>query len=168
MTAQILVGRAHPNHGGINPSHYIFLSEALTLVAQNIFPEEVEDQRRITWIPTRENILEDALLMIGLYVLEDEKLLKLANEYFTDFSADRIELHKDIDGEKLEELYQECRKLDYQYKIVINDFDDGRLHPKVLEEYSMDVTVCTPDYKRWYSRWQDEVRTEGTLSNSYK
>lgn len=163
MTAQILVGRAHPNHGGINPSHYLFLSEALTLVPQNIFPEEVEDQRRITWIPTRENILEDALLMIGLYVLEDERLLELAHEYFTDFSADRIELHNDIDEDKLEELYQECRKLDYQYKIVINDFDDGRLHHKVLEEYSMDVNLCTPDYKRWYSRWQDEVRTEGTL-----
>jgi hypothetical protein len=28
LTAQILVGGSHPNQGGINPSHYLFLSES--------------------------------------------------------------------------------------------------------------------------------------------
>ena len=27
LTPQILVGIPHPNHGGINPSHFLFLSE---------------------------------------------------------------------------------------------------------------------------------------------
>jgi len=71
MTAQILVGRPHTNHDGINPTHYLFLSEnsrpAWVLVSQNIFPKEQRDHSRITWIPTVENMLEDALLMIALH-----------------------------------------------------------------------------------------------------
>ena len=40
MTAQILVGNPHPYHGGINPTHKIYLSEssrpALILIREDI------------------------------------------------------------------------------------------------------------------------------------
>ncbi|MCK8827814.1 hypothetical protein MWH25_08680 [Natroniella acetigena] len=168
MTAQVLVGNSHPNHGGINPSHYLFLSEnsrpAWILVPQNIFPGGGRGKRdKVTWIPTLENMLEDALLMIGLYVLEDENLIELARQYFNDFESEHIALYDDISEGDRKRLYQECRKLDYDFKIVITTFDSKRFNFKVLEEYLMDVSVCTPDYRRWYSKWQDEVRTEGSL-----
>jgi len=168
LTAQILVGGSHPNHGGINPSHYLFLSEnsrpAWILTSENIFSEK-QEQEKIVWIPTLENILEDALLMIGIYVLEDEGLCELAKEYFDDLETDHIELYDDISEEDRNKLYQECRKLEQNYKIVITSFDEDRFDNqlKVLEDYAMDVSVCTPKYTRHYSRWQDEVKVRGSL-----
>jgi len=53
--------------------HYLFLSEnsraAWILVPQNVFRgfQPVRGPK-ITWIPTVENILEDALLVMALYV----------------------------------------------------------------------------------------------------
>ncbi|SJZ77468.1 hypothetical protein [Selenihalanaerobacter shriftii] len=163
LTAQILVGGSHPNQGGINPSHYLFLSEnsrpAWMLMPENIFSEEKEENK-IVWIPTLENILEDALLMIGIYVLKDEELCKLAEEYFDDFETDHIELYEDISEENRNKLYKKCRELEQNYKIVITSFDGDRFgnQLKVLEEYDIDVSVCTPKYTRHYSQWQDKVR----------
>jgi len=151
LTAQILVGESHPNHGGINPSHYLFLSEnsrpAWILTPENIFSED-QEQDKIVWIPTLENMLEDALLMIGIYVLQDEGLCELAREYFDDLETDHIELYDDINEEDRNKLYQQCRKLEHNYKIVITSFDDDRFGTqfKVLEDYAMDVSVCTPKY----------------------
>jgi len=76
ITAQILVGQAHPNLGGINPTHYLFLSEnsrpVWILVPQNLWELESSiNEKKVTWIPTVENLLEDALLMIGIHVLKN-------------------------------------------------------------------------------------------------
>jgi hypothetical protein len=72
LTAQILAGSPHPRHDGINPAHYLFFSEndrpAWVLVNQNIFPEKQSGHSKITWIPTIENMFEDALLMIAIHV----------------------------------------------------------------------------------------------------
>jgi hypothetical protein len=87
----------------------------------------------------------------------------LAQEYFADFSDDFIELYDDIAEDKRQELYQACRELDYNYKIVLTSFDEKKFKTKILEEYSMDVSVCTPDYRRWNSPWQDGVKTKGSL-----
>ena len=77
FTAQILIGAKHPYDSGMmNSSHSLFLSEnsrpAWILSTTDIFNENKQTQPRITWIPTLENMLEDALVMIGLYVLEDK------------------------------------------------------------------------------------------------
>lgn len=37
--------------------------------------------REITWIPTIENMLEDAILMTALYVWMDKELSDLAKQY---------------------------------------------------------------------------------------
>ncbi len=77
FTAQILVGSPHPNHGGINPTHSLFLSEnsrpAWILV--DPYPDSGPRNSRIVWIPTLENMLEDALLMIAVYVCKDDGIL---------------------------------------------------------------------------------------------
>jgi len=47
LTAQFLVGKTHPNHGGINPTHYLFLSEnsrpVFTLLKENIYADRRTD-----------------------------------------------------------------------------------------------------------------------------
>ena len=67
MTAQILVGSSHPNHDGIQPTHWLFLSEnsksAWVLTSQNIFEEDITTNQ-IIWIPSIDNMLEDAFSKI--------------------------------------------------------------------------------------------------------
>src|SRR5690554_6680116 len=82
FTAQILIGKNHPYDGGIHSiTHTLFLSENSrpTWVLKN---EGAKKKDSIIWITTVENMLEDGLLMLGVYVLKDEKLLKMKEKYF--------------------------------------------------------------------------------------
>ena len=55
MTAQMLIGSGHPNHGGIEPKRYLFLLEnsrpAWLLVEENPF-QSANREKRVVWIPT--------------------------------------------------------------------------------------------------------------------
>ena len=158
MTAQILIGTPHQNHGGITPTHCLYLSEnsrpAWILVPQNIFIEK-EDQNygKIVWIPTLENMLEDALLMIGLHVVQDEKIKNLAEKCFHNESPEHAALYEDIKKEDLENLYALSRQMGNRFKIIISVFRESSIMPqlKMLEKYRMDVEMCTPTYSRLYS-----------------
>jgi hypothetical protein len=168
MTAQILVGETHPNHGGISPTHYLFLSEnsrpAWILVEQNIFGHEHEAQR-VVWIPTAENMLEDALLMIAMYVLKDKEILEMAEGFFKNKGRNPLELYDDISKDDLKKLYERCREIEMGCKIVISVFDGSSIRRQVnaLEKYKMDAEVCTVKYHREYSVWSNETEVKGTL-----
>jgi hypothetical protein len=167
LTAEILVGSPHPNHDGINPTHYMFLSEnsrpAWMLVPENIFQETPE--AKITWIPTIENMLEDALLMIAIHVLKEEEIVKLAEKFFTNTKPHWAELYRDISKEDREALYEKCRKIENKYKIILTVFATSTIHSQlaVLEHYKMDVEVCVPVFSRLYSVWTKKTRITGTL-----
>ena len=72
-TAQILVGHSHPYHGGIKPPHILFLSEngrsAWCLYPILESPQESSKffENRV-WICDPYTLLEDAMLMIGLFI----------------------------------------------------------------------------------------------------
>ena len=172
LTAQILIGSSHQNHGGIQPTHYLSLSEnsrpAWILVPENIFGPGNEKNPRITWIPTIENMLEDALLMIAINVLKDEGVIDLAKEHFKRDIHGPLALYEDIDQAALKNLYQECRKLKNRYKIVLTVLEGSSIRNqlKVLNDYGIDMEVCTPLYFRTYSAWTDEVITRGSLDES--
>ena len=170
FTAQIMVGTPHPNHGGINPTHYLFLSEnsrpAWVLVPQNVFEREQPNRSsKITLIPTLEHMLEDAFLMTAIFVLEDEEICRLARQFFRNKERNWVELYNDVDPEHLEVLYEKCRALPNNHKLVITAYDGSSIRSQlhVVGEYKMDVEVCVPFYSRWYSAWQNETRTSGSL-----
>ena len=73
ITAQILIGTGHPYHGGIIPTHALWLSEN-SRPAWRCHPfeylahaEEHWEDRQCVWIPTTENMLEDGLLLATLF-----------------------------------------------------------------------------------------------------
>jgi hypothetical protein len=172
LTAQILVGRPHPNHDGISPTHFLFLSEndrpAWILVNENAFNEERNSGGRIIWIPTIEHMLEDAILMVAIHVSKNRETIQLARGFNSEIEMDQVELYSVFDEVQRERLYLECRSLSDFPKVIISVFRGSTICKQlpVLEQYKMDVEVCRVGYSRLYSSWTDETRIEGSLNET--
>ena len=155
MMAQILIGNRHSFEIGINPEYTIYYSEndkpALILSKEDIYDrsEVIEFDQKV-WIPTIENTLEDALLMIGIYLEEDEELIKLADKYFTDYKDKKIVyLYDDIEQSNLEKLYEINRNKRKEYKLVISEFNPNAerfFDYSILKYFDMDITLARVDY----------------------
>lgn len=169
LTAQILIGSPHPHHDGINPTHYLILSEndrpAWVLVNQNIFQEERSSFSKIIWIPTVENMLEDALLMIAIHVCKNREIIEHAKGFSAKIQTDRIEMYSDLEESQRKQLYQECRAITDFPKVIVSAFRGSTIekHLPLLEQYKMDVEVCRVSYSRLYSSWTNNTRIEGSL-----
>ncbi len=173
ITAQILVGHAHPNHGGVTPTHRLYLSEnsrpAWILAPETVFAREgVTQNGKITWIPTVENMLEDALLMIAIHVVRDPTVSEAAERFLRSKSSSLVTLYEDIDRKDLEQLYEKCRAAEINSKLVLTIMDGSTVagQLKVLEKYRMDVEVCTPRYSRSHSQWHSSSVVRGSLDDT--
>lgn len=166
FTAQILVGQAHPYQGGIIPSHLLFLSENSRPAWVLTMLDSASNEEKITWIPTVENMLQDALLMISVYVLKNQKI-RSAPEIKKILKKDFIELYDDIGEKSLQELYNKCLNIDFHCKLVVVTFEGSTIRGqlKVLQDYEMDLEVCTPVYSRFYSEWKNSIQIEGSLQD---
>ena len=75
-------------------------------------------------------------------------------------------MYSDTTESQRRQLYERCREIPRFPKIVISTFKGssvGKRQLSLLENYTMDVEVCTPIYSRGYSHWRDETWTEGSL-----
>ncbi len=169
LTAQILVGSPHPNHGGIEPTHYLFLSEnsrpAWILVDQNLFGTQKWQKKKITWIPTVENMIEDAILMIAIHIQNNQDIIELAASFSDNVKSDRLELHEHFNDSQRKQLYEKCREISDFPKVIVSVFRGSTIQSQleVIEEYRMDVEVCCSVYSRLYSAWSQETHIEGLL-----
>ncbi|MHB1376159.1 MAG: hypothetical protein ACYCXB_01885 [Candidatus Humimicrobiaceae bacterium] len=135
FTAQILIGTEHPYHGGINPTHFLFLSEndrpAWILTNENITGES-PDIEKIVWNPTAENMFEDALFMINLYIVKDKTLVAYLKENHkkVNFNTSNISIPEILDKKDLEKIYQlnlDLLKKNKSLKLVVSIFADSSL-----------------------------------------
>ncbi|MGI6365541.1 MAG: hypothetical protein ACOX2G_07345 [Bacillota bacterium] len=166
VTAQILIGRGHPYHDGIEPSHRLYFLEN-TRPSLVLFPEVQGEGEpvKVTWIPTLENALEDALLMIAIHVIKDPEIVELASQFLRSQENNWVVLYEDISPQDLEVLYQRCRALDNTFKLVVTVLRGSHIEEqlKILHQYKMDLEVCRPNFVRLYSNWLDQTRIEGEL-----
>lgn len=166
ITAQILVGSGHPYHDGIEPSHRLYLSEN-SRPSWILLPENWSGAggSKVTWIPTVENSLEDALLMIGIHVVKDPELVALAGQFIRSKENNWVVIHEDVNPENLSLLYRRCRAIENTFKLVITVMRGSLIETqlKILEDYTMDVEVCRPEFVRLYSQWLEQTRIEGEL-----
>jgi len=169
MTAQILVGTPHSNHDGIQPTHHLFLSEnsrpAWVLVPQNIFGEDQTAQKKIVWIPTVENMLEDAFLMIAIHIQKNRKITELANSFYNNMQSDRLEMYEHINESQRKQLYEKCRQIPKFPKIIISVFRGSTIQSQlqIISQYKMDVEVCCTTYSRLFSAWSGKTGIAGSL-----
>jgi len=148
LTAQILVGTPHLYHGGIAPSHYLFLSEnsrpAWILVNQNIFDESEVKENRIVWIPSVENMLEDALAMIAIHVIKNKQIIDFAQRMYKNIEGPHLEVYENLTESQRQEIYQECRRNENWPKIVVTVMKGSSIKHQisVLKKYSLDAELC--------------------------
>lgn len=169
FTAQILIGGAHQNHDGIIPSHVLFLSEnsrpALILEKLQTENDKKSAKGGLVWIPTLENMLDDAILMIAMHVLKDPEIIELAGSFSNNLAKGDCELYEELSAEQLGKLYKSCRKLKDFPKLVISVFTGSSLNNRLksIEKYKMDVEVCTVKFSRLYSQWTGKSAVTGEL-----
>ncbi|MCL7748742.1 hypothetical protein [Halalkalibacter alkaliphilus] len=173
FTAQMLIGQGHTYDGGIiNVNHTLYLSEnSIPLLSLHHFSASErntsQQEERIIWIPTLEGMLEDALLMVGLYVLKDEQLLELANRYFNKPKGRKaISLYDDVKAVDLQEIYECCRTIDHGQKIILSVFEGSTILNQldVLERYPFDVEVCVTTFRRELNAWSGRKEVKGKLN----
>ena len=137
-TAFIVVGsRPYITYGLPNPGYLLVLYEndAPSWELIPLYPDMKE--KPVIWIPTINGMLEDALVMIGVHVVRDEKLRKLAREIFKQPLDSKIEMHKA--GKKLERLRKVAKEVLQRCDIglVIAPLKDSTILRQlgVLKEY---------------------------------
>ena len=172
-TAQILVGLAHPNHGGIGARYQLFLSENDRPCWEcfPVFPprpgEVLKNEGHTVWIPPGpESILECGLLMVALHCFDpmgsqavNKELVNSAKSMSKNIMDKRVDFDQGIfDGKNSKEILtdKQFKELyDMAKKIELNDSDKlivtvlagssitGRLEE--LKKHKYDFEVCFSD-----------------------
>lgn len=169
ITAHILIGSPHPNDGGLNARHKLTLSEGdRPAWAMQKFRRTASGAlapQRIVWIPTVENMLEDALLMAAVHVVESEAVRTLFNEFSGNLDANRLLMYDTFTDDQRRQLYQACRQIRQFPKVILCIFEGSSIGAQIsaLEHYSMQCEVLMPVYTRIYSHWSGETIIKGTL-----
>lgn len=151
MTAQVLIGSPHPFHGGINPTHKIYLSEnsrpALILMREDIHEENTKDTfDKATWIPTLENMLDDILLMVSYFILKDEYISKELSK-INSKDLRFLEMYEDINEETRLKLYESNKDIINGYKdliLIFSIFKGSSLLSATskIKDYKIDYELC--------------------------
>ncbi|MEX0569385.1 MAG: hypothetical protein Q6363_009585 [Candidatus Njordarchaeota archaeon] len=185
ITSTMLIGGTHPYHGGIIPTHIIFFWEndcpSLTLIRLREGPIPgpfgIVDRsisvgnRKVSWVPgSWDDMLEDALLMVGIYVLEIPELVSRAEKIFKDMT--RIGLSDTTEKEKeIRELRKILKKHigKYDIKIVLSVMLDStilRQIPKLIG-YKVAFEVCITRFQRLRNYWDGGGRLENLMEDDY-
>lgn len=152
-TAIILVGQAHQNHSGINPTHLIRLTEnsRAALILQSI---EGNDEPIII-IPTIENMVDDIYLMISVFIL---KGLSPGKELQT---AERKSIYDILSEQERFSLYEKTKDLimKVKMKVVFNLLDGSHLLSQVniIKQYPNDFEITVPYIKNEFDAWSGKV-----------
>ncbi|CAD5244918.1 hypothetical protein [Thermococcus camini] len=135
-TAFIIVGsRPGWGYGLPNPGYVLILYEndAPSWELRPLYPE-IEDEN-VVWISSIEHMLEDALVMIGIYVVGDKELRRKAEKIFGNLYKE-ITIGSRRDVEELRKLSKEVLQR-YNIGLVVVPLKDSTIMDQlsVLDEY---------------------------------
>lgn len=155
-TATILIGSAHQNDSGINPTHFIQFTEndrpALILHAID------GESKKIVIIPTIENTIDDIYLMIAVFILKAIKPSKKIN------SIKRESLYEILNEDERKTLYKKTKEIltANRIKVVFNILDNSHLlnQLKQIKKYPNDIEVTLPAFKKEFDAWSNKVITK--------
>lgn len=147
VTAQIMVGSSHRYHGGITPTHALYLSEndrpAWVLIQHDPMGQKASN-RAATWIPTVDHMLEDGLTMIAAEVVG---AAGLTERFRSKLDGDRfLTLPEMFNDQELRELRELGKAQFGGLRIVVTVLSESTIMSQlpVLESYNLDAVVCLP------------------------
>jgi len=168
-TAQILIGYSHLYHGGIKPSHVLFLNENSR--SAWILKSFINSRFEKVFICDPKNLIEDAILIITLFVLKPKKVLRLVSNFDIIFENNFIKLNKYFSPTTLKKLRQSMRNISFNgLKIIISIFDGSSLRGlDILENYKdLEFEVCAPFYLNSYCPFTNSFKViDKTLETSF-
>ena len=152
-TATILVGHAHQNGSGINPTHFIQFTEN-DRPARILRDIKGKDSIKVIF-PTLENTIDDIYLMISVFILKKINPLK---ELHTE---NRKSFYEIFNKQERIELYEKSKIIlqDTKIKVVFNVLDGSHLLNQLdlIKQYPNDYEVTVPFIKNEYSSWTGKV-----------
>lgn len=145
-TAQILIGNlVETMIDRFTPHFVIFLAEnnrpSFSLNATSIHQGDAVDFNQVIWVPSLANTLEDALLMIVIYLHKGQTFIKAAEKHFE--ISNKVECY-DILEEGRKELYGLLNNYKFKDYIIFSIFDGSLLSSQVdrLTNYKVDGEIC--------------------------
>ena len=181
FTAQILIGRSHPNDGGMAGE---LKNSPVLLLSENSRPGWVLrpghwflDQRdsgfkaasEYVLIPSLESTLEDGIALLALVLCHDlpwsDSTRTLQAQLM---ERKRLEIH-DLDEQIRSVLKDEVRARSASFpKIVLSIFQpDCLIHGQIsdLQHYANQMAVCMPVFTRNLTQWSSEPNETGSLDS---
>ena len=174
-TAQILVGRSHPNHGGIGARYQLFLGEN-SRPCWECFPigpsspgQVWKNEGHTVWIPPGpENILKCGLLMVALHCFDPmdsravnkelvssaKSMSKVIMDKRVDFDQGRYDEIKDkmspiLTDKQFKELYDMAKKIKINdsTKLIVTVLAGSSITGQIkeLKKHKYDFEVCFSD-----------------------
>ena len=156
-TATVLIGHAHQNDSGINPTHIIRFTEndRPALILSSI--DGKSDP--IVIIPTIENTINDIYLMVAVFILEKVKTSKEIH------NAQRLSLYDLLENNERQALYVQTFEAfqDTKLKLVFNILDNSHLlsQLEIIKEHPTDFEITLPAMKREFDAWSNKIITKG-------
>ena len=145
-TAQILLGGpVETMMDRFTPLYVIYSAEnsqpSFSLNATSIHQGDADDFDQVIWVPTLENTLEGALLMIAIYLHKDQTIIKTAEKYIE--ISNKVECY-DIPEDGRKELYGLLKNYGFKDYIIFSIFEGSLLSNQIdrLSNYEVDGEVC--------------------------
>jgi len=147
LTAFVFIGTSHQNHGGINPTHYISLSENSRPCLQ--LRRMDNNKEIIAIIPTVECMVDDIHFLVYAFVLEQK---------YKNFDYNLKEMHQLFTDDERKSIYDEVRNglKGINIKLVFNILAESTLLNQLdkIKQYPNDYEVTTPIFSKEYSQWK--------------
>lgn len=178
-TAQILIGRGHPNDGGMAGS---LQHNPVLLLSENSRPGWVlrpgdwfrangdssfRAATKYVLIPSLENTLDDGIALMALILLHDlpwsEPVKAVQAQLIEERRLEMYTLDEDLRSLLLEEVRE---KSEAYPKFVLSVFQrDSLVFNKIsaLKKYANEMAVCMPVFNRDRNRWAGAPQESGSL-----
>jgi len=172
VTALILIGNSHPHDGGMRAFAEIILEEGErpTFKLRWIRPLKKSSStqfRNFTMIPTLENMLDDALLIIVYALCRNTKIFKKINLITkgAPVYTHRLSMYEDFTKEERLELYADIKEISDFPKVTWCLFEGTGIANSIqnLTYYLLESEVTRSAYLRTYDQLSSEWKVYGRL-----
>ena len=150
ITAFIFVGTSHQNHVGINPTHFISLSEN---DRPCLILRKIEDNKEIIRIiPTIECMIDDIHFLVYSFIL---------NKNYTNYEYNLKEMYQLFTDDERKTIYDEVKNglQGIEIKLVFNILNGSSLLNQLdkIKNYPNDFEVTLPKFKKEFNHLTGKI-----------